>query len=482
MSTLTERLTTPIPSGPGRGRRRGLIGFGAAVLALVLLYVLPGGELSPHGRAALVVFAAAVLAWMFAPVDDTFVGLVAALALVFTGVIGPDTLFGALGDETIWLLVAAFVLAGGLAATGLPARAAVALVSRARTVRQLAHLVTVALVVTALAIPATSGRAALALPVFVALAKSLRRRESVVRALAILFPSVILLSAIASLIGAGAHLITSQVLAETTGSGIGFGRWLLLGLPFAVVSSHCAAEVVLLLTTTRADRRRPLSIETRELGVPGGEPLTSAQRRALIVLGGVILLWCTESLHGIGPAVVALAGALVITTPRLGTTGLGRQLESVPWSLLLFMATTAVLGSALVSSGAAHWLTGLVFGGGLPASGFLVLVVVLSAGAHLVLQSRSARSSVLVPLVIPLASAAGFNPAAIAFVSTVAAGFCHTLPSSAKPVALFAAVEGVPTYDRRDLLRLSAVLGPLVVLLVLGFARFVWPALGLSLH
>ncbi|WP_084628766.1 SLC13 family permease [Amycolatopsis nigrescens] len=497
-TTATAPLNRPtVPLRTARPSRKRLwqAGFGLlAVLALVLLYlVLPGqeGGLPPHGRIALVIFAAAVLAWMFARVDDTFVGLLAAVALVVTGVIDADTLFGALGGETVWLLIGAFVLAAGLAATGLPERAAVVLVARARSVRQLAHLVTVAVAGTALAVPATSGRAALLLPVFLALARALAGRPSVVRALALLFPTVILLSAAATLIGAGAHLITSQVLAGATGAGIGFGRWLLLGLPFALLSSHLAAELVLLLMTSRADRRLPLSLDVSDFtdlagrtGVAATGPLSAGQKRAAVVLAAVVLLWCTESLHGLAPALVALLGALLITAPRLGTTAVGGALATVPWSLLLFMTTTAVLGTALSASGAAAWLTGLAFGhggaGGAP--GFLVTVVVLSAAAHLVLQSRSARSSVLVPLVIPPAIAFGLNPAAVAFASTVAAGFCHTLPASAKPVALFSALEDVPTYRRSDLLRLSALLGPVVVLLVLGFAVTVWPALGLPLR
>jgi solute carrier family 13 (sodium-dependent dicarboxylate transporter), member 2/3/5 len=83
--------------------------------------------------------------------------------------------------------------------------------------------------------------------------------------------------------------------------------------------------------------------------------------------------------------------------------------------------------------------------------------------------------------VIPAAIAVGINPAAAAFASTAAAGLCQTLPSSAKPVAIFAGVDGVPTYGRRDLLRLAAVLGPLLVALVGLFAVVVWPLLGMPL-
>ncbi|MGH3918850.1 MAG: SLC13 family permease, partial [Pseudonocardiaceae bacterium] len=59
---------------------------------------------------------------------------------------------------------------------------------------------------------------------------------------------------------------------------------------------------------------------------------------------------------------------------------------------------------------------------------------------------------------------------------------CHTLSSSAKPVAMFARLDGLPTYDRADLLRLSVWLAPLTGALVLLCSLFLWPHLGLPLR
>ncbi|MBA8827602.1 anion transporter [Saccharopolyspora lacisalsi] len=431
----------------------------------------------------MLVFTAAVAGWVTDKLDDTFVALTAAAALVVLGTLDPEDLFTTLGAEPIWLLVVAFVLAAGVNRTGLPTRLAIALAARATTARQLTHLLTAGLVITALLVPSTSGRAALVLPVFTALAGAFAEHRRLVRALALLFPSVVLLSAIATLVGAGAHLVTSQVLAGTTGAGIGFGRWLLLGLPLAVVSSHLATELILLVHTRRRDRRVPLRVDAAALReqVGVGHRVGREELRAAALLGIVIALWSTGPLHGFPPALVALAGALLITSPRLGTVRLGTAVSEVPWALLLFMAATAALGTALTSSGAASWLAGHVLDVG-SGTGLLILVIVLSVAAHLLVQSRSARSSVLIPLVIPAATAVGMNPAALAFASTAGAGFCHTLPSSAKPVAMFARVEGVTTYDTRDLAALAAPLGLLTAALVLLCSLTLWPYLGLPLY
>ncbi|MGW5363834.1 SLC13 family permease [Actinopolymorpha pittospori] len=447
-------------------------------------------DLGGDGLIALAVFAVATAAWMFTRIDDTFIALGASLLLVLTGVLDPAVLFGSLGSSTIWLLIAAFVVAAGVTHSGLATRVAAFLVSGARTVRQLFHLLTGALIVTAVAVPATSGRAALALPVFVALAGVLRERKRVVVALALLFPTVILLSAVATLIGAGAHLITVQLLADTTGQHIGFGQWLLLGLPLALVSSHLAAELILVSTTRPEDRRQGVLVNAEEIGRVSGTavtgPLSGTEWRAAALVAMLVVAWCTEPLHGLSPAVVTLVGAVLTTAPRIGTIKLKQGIASIPWSLLVFMAATMAMGTALSVSGGASWLTEHLLGwatpGATPVWAFLAVVVAISTAAHLLLQSRSARSSVLVPLVITAAQGFGVSPGAAAFASTAAAGFCQTLPSSAKPVALFADVDGLPTYTPKDLLRLAVLLAPLTALLVLAFAVTLWPALGLPLR
>ncbi|MEG9248169.1 SLC13 family permease [Arthrobacter sp. Soc17.1.1.1] len=508
--SVIEHLTTPPPhpSGtPGVTRRltpearsvarRAVVvrsvaaGIGLAVAAGVILAAQqPGTGLSPQGAVTLMVFVLAVWFWIFTAIDDTYVALGAATVLVLTGTMDTASLFSTLGEETIWLLLAAFVIAAGVQASGLANRGAAFIIAGATTPRQLAHLATLALVVTTFAVPSTSGRAALALPVFLALRHALAERRALIRTLAILFPSVILLSAVGSFLGAGAHLITSQILETATGENFDFATWLLLGLPLALVASHVCAEMVLRMFTSAADRNERLGISAKDLeeysATPVTGPLTVAESRAALLLGAVVVLWCTEPLHGLDPALVALIGALIAASPSYGSVQLAKGLKSVPWSLLLFMAATLALGNALVSTGAAQWLAGGVLEPirSLEAAAaplFVVLVVLLSTFAHLVIQSRSARSAVLIPIVIALSPAVGVDPMAAAFASTAAAGFCHTLTSSAKPVAMFAAVDGVETYTAKDLLRLSSLLAPVNVALVLLFSFLVWPLLGLPL-
>ncbi|MGR4010829.1 SLC13 family permease [Leucobacter sp. 1207-22] len=493
---LPERLAMQRP------RTRALVAA-AITLAIGVALVVPaavrahGGSatdisptgvvLSVPGALTLAIFLCAIWAWIFTSLDDTLVALLAAAALILTGALPADGFFATLGDPTIWLLICASIIASGVAGSGLALRGAAHLVAVARSPRALAHLVTAGLVVTAFAIPATSGRAVLALPIYAAIVAALPERAALHRALGLLFPTVILLSAVGSLLGAGAHLITSQLLAEATGEGFSFVTWLVLGLPLAVVSSHLACELILFRFTDRAERRAPLSVTLAAFtgaATPVTGKLSRGEWRALALLGAVIALWSTEPLHGISPEVVALLGALAAAAPKIGITQLGTAVKQIPWNLLLFLAATLALGMALTMTGAVAWIGDVLLSpvqqwGAAAGPAFLLLVIAVSLSAHLVVQSRSARSAVLIPIIIAFAPGLGVDPAAAAFASTAAAGFCHTLPSSAKPVALFARTETGPGIDPRDLFSLSAWLAPLMFVCIALCSFLLWPALGL---
>lgn len=483
------------------GRRRivAAVMLGAIIMAgagMLIVSQIPlghgsGAELTPPIALTVTVFLLAVWAWTSTRLDDTLVAFLAAIALIVTGVLPASEFFASLGDETIWLLIGAFMIATAVSASGLTLRGAAQLLRFARGPRSLFHLTTVALTLTAFAVPATSGRAALAVPVHAAISTAIPGRPALMRALALLMPTVVLLSAVGSLLGAGAHIITNQLLLAAGEQGFSFLGWLWLGLPLAVVSSHLACEIILWRFLPRAERATALRITPADVAAASGSkvsgPLSAVERRAAALLCVVIALWSTEPLHHQSPALIALLGAVAAVTPGIGCTSFAAAAKKVPWSLLLFLAATLALASALTSTGAAAWLSGAVFAplsqlGESGAVVFIVIVIAASAAAHLLIPSRSARSAAIIPVVIAIAPSLGVEPMAAAFASTAAAGFCHTLPSSAKPVAMFADPDVVTGgFSPHDLRRLSAVLAPAMVALVVVFAVWVWPLMGLPL-
>jgi integral membrane transporter len=463
----------------------------SALLLALALWQLPD-SLPRDARTTFAVFGVAVWFWVFSSIDDTYVALGGSSILVLTGVITVDEFFGPLGDTTTWLLIGAFIISTGVATSGLAMRGAVIVTAGTKNPRMLVHAVTLATVCTVFAVPATAGRAALLVPVFVALGRVLKAQHSwLVVTLSLLFPSVILLSAVGSLIGAGAHLITDQILQDNNLKSIGFASWLIAGLPLAIVTSHLAAEVILFATSSSRQRGEKLDLSLESIAEHAGGvhkikgPLSQSESRSLLVLCLAVLLWSTESLHGIHPALVALLGGLVVVAPGFGLISLDEAIKKVPWTLLLFMAATLAMSHALTNSGAARYVAEhtLNAGSGTARAVFVLLIIVLSTLAHILIQSRSARSAVLIPMIVMLAPTVGVNPVAAAFISTAAAGFCHTLPASAKPLAMFSTIkEDIPVFTNQQLLRVSMLLLPVHIVSIIIFSFWIWPHLGLPLY
>lgn len=452
------------------------LALGALLFAATLL--VPGSG-SANARGTLLVFGFAIIAWTVLRLPDTPVAIAAALALVLTSIAPQQALFETLGNSLIWLLIAAFVMASALRRSGVAERLALAAVRRAGTARALFHALCFVICATAFVVPSTSGRAALLLPVFLALAGVLDSAR-MKRALALLFPTVVLLSAGASLIGAGAHVVAADFMQQSTGVRVDFLDWLVLGAPFALITSLAATEIILCAFLTSAERSQRLDLQA----LPPSSGDLGAQRSVLAIVLATVAGWMTTAWHGHDVATIALLGALAVTASPLTGLSLKQTLKDVEWNLLMFLAATLLLGETLVSSGAASLLIGArldaVLGWDAEARvAVVVFACVVALLSHLLIVSRTARATVLIPtLALPLAGA-GLDPAALVFLVTMASGFCQTLAVSAKPVTLFAQLDAAYFTDR-DLLRLALLLLPMMLAALLAFALYVWPAFGLS--
>ncbi|GFE48424.1 transporter [Roseobacter cerasinus] len=462
----------PLKCFPANVFHRSELLAGPIALAVASCLLWLPESLDAQERHALTVTALAVIGWTMTRLPDALVALAAALALVLTGTLHEQQLFAALGRELVWLLMAAFVIASVLKSSGLMEHLVARALTRVRSFAALSYVLTVLIAATAFFIPSTSGRAALLLPVFLALAAQLpdpRLR----RPLALLFPTVILLSAGGSLLGAGAHLIAVDAIASAGGPRIGYLEWLMLGLPVSLVCCLLATALILWLFVPADLHNMPMVLRQP------GAPLTTRQRRLALMLVALLALWTTTSLHGMSIVVITLAGALLLLSRPFTDRKTKEVFRDVDVELILYLTATIVIAEAMITSGADRWLAeGML--AVLPedlarsqavAVGFMAGVAVLS---HLVITSRSARAAVLIPAVALPIAAFGHDPALIVLVAVMGTGFCQTMMASAKPVAIYGALD-MPTFSQRDLVRLAVPLMPAVVVPLFCVAITLWP-------
>ena len=458
---------------------RRLILGGIHVLFLFVILQLDGLDYS--AKASLFAFLSAMTLWIGTTIPA---GLTAAGLLVFLVLIkaaNADLLYQSMAEKVVWLMIGSFMIGEAVKQSGLSGRFSMAIMERARKKTQVLAGSTLVLFISAFFIPSTSGRAALSMPIMKQLGSNFSAREK--RTLAVLVPVVILMSTSATLIGAGAHLIGVGLLEKTSGESISFLQWMIWGAPFALVITAVSFVIITRLIWP-ADSQEKSGTDGREKRRK--QPFNAREKKTLIFITALMGGWMTEGLHGYDTALITIAGGILFMLPRLGVISWKAGIEAVSWNLILFVAAATALGQALVDSGVVEWMESGLFGGLSslvhPPEWLIVLIILgVTVTSHLYITSHTTRAVVFIPSLLVLCQTVGANPAAAVFLSLIGMNYCITFPVSSKALLLFYE-DGDISYDAKQLIKLSAVLMPLYIILMMVFYYTFWKWTGLDLN
>ncbi|MFC7366600.1 MULTISPECIES: SLC13 family permease [Bhargavaea] len=453
------------------------------VVGLHILYaalIAPAGSLGYDGKVALFAFLSAMTLWAGTQLPTGYVALSLVLFIILLKAGEPDLLYLSMAEPVVWLMIGAFIIGEAFTRSGLADRMTHAALRHFGRKGSLVNALTGLLFATSFFIPSTSGRAALAKPILNRLGSRFTAREQHV--LSILAPAVILMSTSATLLGAGSHLIGVGLLETTAGQSISFIRWLVWGVPFAAAATWVTVVAIRLTlwpkneTTVKED-----GLET----APPPIKMSATEKRTLILISVMLIGWLTDGLHGYGIAFVTMAGAALAMVPGYGVLSFKEGVRSVSWNLILFVAAATALGTALIDTGvvkvAEEKLSGLLLSAGQAPEWLLVLALAaVSVTSHLYITSHTTRAVVLVPTLILFARSIGADPAAAVFLGLIGMNYCLTMPVSSKALLLFYE-EGDASFSVKDLAKLSCILAPVYIALMVLFYFTYWKWTGLGL-
>ncbi|WP_121611102.1 SLC13 family permease [Mesobacillus foraminis] len=462
--------------------RRQLFAAGCA-LAPCAIFFLPEG-LAYEGKIALLVFLLSMAMWIGTTLPAGYVAICALAATILLKGAEPELLYQSLSAEVVWLMVGSYVLGEGVKQSGLAGRMSAGVLRRAQNPDKLFFWTMLALQPLAFFIPSTSGRAALTLPIVKNLSGRVEEKNQK-QALAVLVPSVILMTTSASLIGAGSHLIGLQLLKEATGEGISYLKWLLWGAPFALAMSMIAFAVIKGYFPKGESQSWKAFKEPACVQADSPAPYSQSEKKALYIIGGLVILWLSESIHGFDIAFITMLGAAALMAPGVEIVSWKDGLKSVSWNLILFVAAASALGTNLVRTGAVDWVSGKLFQSLELIGNFsewLVLMVILLVAitSHLYITSHTTRAVVMVPSLLLLSEALGMDAGTVVFLSLVGMNYCLTFPVSSKALLVYFEEEEI-NYQAGDLLKLSLILMPiyLFVMILFYFTYWRWTGMGL---
>lgn len=253
------------------------------------------------------------------------------------------------------------------------------------------------------------------------------------------------IGSLGTIIGTPPNALMVGYLAENHDINIGFGEWMLVGVPMAVVFM---AITWFLLTHVL------FKPEIEE--IPGGRELirdefkklgsmNTGEKLVLVTFVLAAAAWITVPLlwpdTNIGNAVIAMAVAVVLflvpAEPGKGVTLLSwSSAKELPWDILILFGGGLALSARFTESGLSEWI-----GTQVSALGGLPLVLIIAAASALVLMlteltSNTATAATFLPLIGAVAVGLGYDPMLLVIPVAIAATCAFMLPVATPPNAI----------------------------------------------
>ena len=254
-----------------------------------------------------------IILWATSLLPEFLTALLFFTAAMIAKIAPPEVIFGGFASSAFWLVFSGFVLGVAIRKTGLADRAARALSSRLTDSWPL-MVASVVLLTYALAfvMPSNMGRIALLMPIVAAMAKRAGiadgSRAWFGLALAVGFGTFQLSATI--LPANVPNLVMSGAAEGSYGIHLNYVPYLLLHTP--VLGILKGLILIGLICWLFPGTPKPV----KDLTPPA--PMGRDEKRLAWLLAVVLVMWVTESWHGIGPAWTGLAASLVVMLPRIG--------------------------------------------------------------------------------------------------------------------------------------------------------------------
>ena len=460
-----------------------------AILAFVLFnWVIDIDFLHTQAETSmLAIFVSGLILWMTEAIPNYLTSLVIILAIVLTGVTTQKVAFAQLGHPVMWLNILSFVLASMLVKTRVAKRFALWFVLKfGKSARGIFFSFIVINIVLSAFISATTAKASILLPIFMVVAAiygaSDGNRNNFGRNLVLQNLFQINVGATGFLTGSGAHLLAISLFMGAYGSGIGYSEWFVACFPLTVI-------MILIGWFIGTKVIFPMKPEERKPQIEGGMQrlqseldamgkMTVEEYKAIAIFVGVLLLWATDSLHGIDATVVAFIGAVVALVPGIGVVKWNDV--DIPWHLMLFSAGAYTLGAGLDATKLPETLVNVGFDSlGITAdTPFWVLYVVLTflmMFSGLIFQSKTMRTLIFVPIAIGVEQKFGLPMLSLAFPVAMLIEHVYVLPFNSKPAAL---LYNTNQYSWTDTFKFGIIMMVISWLLILLWGETVLHWLG----
>jgi len=235
--------------------------------------------------------------------------------------------------------------------------------------------------------------------------------------------------------GFGTEIGTAPNLMAAAYTNLPFVNWMIFGFPLAIIL------LVIIWKVLGKVYKPEIS------GVVGGMdtitskmeslgPMSKNEKLSIVILAFTIGLWVTTGITNLNSYSIALIGAVLFFAFRV--LDWKDAQSGVDWGLIIFFGGALSLGAALLNTGAAAWLIGVILAILGPNASTIVITIVLMVIAVAITQvmSNIALAAILVPLSVTLAQAQHLPIGQYAVPVAIACSLSFMLPTADPTVAM----------------------------------------------
>ncbi|MCU0489586.1 MAG: SLC13 family permease [Anaerolineales bacterium] len=458
------------------GHFKPLAGLLLSILVAAAVWFAPLPGLSPQGQKALAVTLFTVIWWVFNLAPPAYTTFLMLMAYILLGLATPVQVFNLWTLPLMWLIIGSFLIAAAVTKSGLAERVATFFIIRyASSYRSLIVLTYGLGFVLSFLIPHPFPRALL----LMSLMRAIIQKSGMNQADA----ASVGLSVFVSTTATSTILLTgdSTLNIATVGfSGLSLG-W--LDWPkYMAIPGLLASFLMMTLHLAIFRQTGPIQIDRSALEKEQQKrgSISRLEKVTLLWVGLALLAWCTDTLHGVDPAWVALLVVVGLSLPIIGEVLDARDLSTgVNWPILLFVVGAMAIGTVGKATGLADWLAVTLLPATPPRDPYLFAALVGGSTMliHMLLGSALACMSIVAPPMVHYAVSAGWSPLFPALLVYTAVAIHYIFPF--QHVAILLGQGETGGYNTRHVLKYGLPLTLVALLVLIPIEVTWWIILGL---
>ncbi len=433
----------------------------------------PAG-LTPEAQKALAIFVVSILLWVTHALPLMITSLLVVILFPLTGVLSTHDSYALFGNEAIFFILGAFILASGIMRCGLSTR--LALLALRHFGKSPKYLLLSLLCLSAFLSFWMSEHAVAAMmfPIVMEVADALKlmpMKSRYAKGLILAMTWGCIIGGIATFLGGARAPLAIGILQQNTGFSIGFMPWALAALPTVIIMIGMAYFVLMKMFSPEIQDIRSAQTVLKKKALRMGH--TTAREKSIGLL--MLLTIFTWIFYGerLGLANIAIASVVIAFVFRLLDW---KEVEQdVNWGVFLMYGGAICLGFAMGRTGAAHWLADNTLGYLVHSSWGLLISLSFIALFLTEAISNTAAVALLLPLALGLAQDFQIDPRIVTLSLTIPSGLAFQLPMGT-PATAIAYSSGYISV--KDTVMGGMILKLFAFILFVLSIFFYWPSIG----